>query len=238
MLMETILKTEVIIAALNEESGIKLTINELSRNFSTNNIIVIDGHSFDRTVEVAKDCGANIFYQDGKGKGDAISKALGLMRPEANYIVLIDADYTYPAEYIPIMIDILEQNPEAGMVCGNRFNGKIDEKALHNKFLIGNKMLGLAHNLLNGVTLKDPLTGLRVIRAEVLREWKVKSKGFDVEVEINSQVQKQGYKTIEIPINYRQRIGKKKLGMKHGFIILKRIVLESIPEIKPSFKSS
>jgi len=75
--------------------------------------------------------------------------------------------------------------------------------------------------------MNDPLTGLRVIRAEILREWTVKSKGFDVEVELNHHVEKQGYKIIEVPIKYRTRMGKKKLKMKHGAIILKRILLET-----------
>lgn len=227
IIKETIQKTDVIIAALNEEDGIELTINELSRNLPTTHIIVVDGHSKDKTVEVAKNCGANILYQDGKGKGNAILKAIECMRPEANYVVLIDADYTYPAEYIPAMIEILEQNPKVGMVCGNRFNGEIDGKALHNQFLIGNKLLGFAHNLLIGANLKDPLTGLRVMRSEILKDWKVKSKGFDIEVELNSLVYKQGYSTIEIPISYRQRVGKKKLRVKDGFTILRRIILES-----------
>lgn len=227
ILEETLRKTDVLIAALNEEDGLKLTLSELVRNLPISNIIVVDGHSTDRTVEVAKNCGANIFYQNGKGKGDAVLKALECIRPEADFVVLIDADFTYPAEYIPFMIEILEQNSDVGMVCGNRFSGEIEKNALHNQFFIGNKLLGIAHNMLIGVDLKDPLTGLRAVRADVLRDWKVKSKGFDIEVEMNSFIQKHGYRTIEIPINYRQRIGQKKLKVKDGFTILKRILLES-----------
>jgi len=178
-------------------------------------------------VEIAKDCGANILFQDGIGKGDAISKALEHLDHHADYIVLTDADYTYPAEYVPEMIEILERNPTVGMVCGNRFTKQIDDGAVRSSFYFGNKLLAFAHNLLNGVTMNDPLTGLRVIRAEILREWTVKSKGFDVEVELNHHVERQGYKIIEIPIKYRTRLGKKKLKIKHGATILKRILLET-----------
>ena len=76
--------------------------------------------------------------------------------------------------------------------------------------------------------LQDPLTGLRVIRANILRNWIIKSKGFDIEVELNNQVAKQGFKTLEVPIEYRERLGEKKLKMKHGFTILKRIIYESL----------
>jgi hypothetical protein len=82
--------------------------------------------------------------------------------------------------------------------------------------------------MLNGVALRDPLTGLRVIRAEILKDWSVKSKGFDVEVELNHQVERKGFEIIEVPIKYRQRLGEKKLKIKHGATILKRILLETI----------
>lgn len=219
--------TEVFIAALNEEEGIGLTIAELSENLHTQRVLVIDGHSDDRTVEVAKDGGADILYQDGVGKGDAIAKAVERIGSNVDYVVLTDADYTYPAEYLPEMIEIMEKDPQVGMVCGNRFGTKIDNKALRSQFYFGNRLLAFAHNLFNGIGLEDPLTGLRVIRAEILREWKVKSKGFDIEVELNSQVERRGYKTIEVPISYRQRLGEKKLKMKHGAEILKRILLET-----------
>ena len=77
---------------------------------------------------------------------------------------MTDADYTYLAEYIPKMIQILEKNPEVGMVCGNRFNSHLHLGAMRNSFYFGNRVLAFTHNLLNGVALRDPLKGLRVIR--------------------------------------------------------------------------
>jgi glycosyltransferase involved in cell wall biosynthesis len=186
---------------------------------------VVDGKSRDRTVEIAKNCGANILFQDGTGKGDAIAKALQYTDPNVDYIVFTDADHTYPAEYLPKMIEILEQNPEVGMVCGNRLSQHVDSTALRGSFYFGNKLLAFAHNLLNGVDMRDPLTGLRVIRAEILRNKPLKSKGFDVEVELNHRVESQGFKIIEVPIKYRKRLGEKKLKLKHGTTILKRILL-------------
>ena len=118
--------------------------------------------------------------------------------------------------------------PEVGMVCGNRFSKQPEGKAFQGRFTLGNKLLALSHNFLNGVDLQDPLTGLRVIRADILRKWIIKSKGFAVEVKLNNQVGKQGFQTIEIPIRYRKRLGEKKLKMKHCLTILKRILFESL----------
>lgn len=218
--------TQVIIAALNEEKGIGLTIAEVQANLVCS-ILVVDGNSTDRTVEVAKNLGAEIAYQDGKGKGDALAKAIECSNLDVDYVVITDADFTYPAEHIPEMIRILEENPRVGMVCGNRFTENLDSKALHNVFYFGNRLIAFTHNFFNGVQLQDPLTGLRVVRAEILKDWAVKSKGFDIEVELNHLVERKGYGIVEIPIGYRERVGEKKLKVKHGVDILKRIMLET-----------
>ena len=189
--------------------------------------MVVDGNSHDRTVEVAKNSGATILFQDGTGKGDAIAKALEHTDSDVKYIVLTDADFTYPAEYVPKMIEILERNPHVGMVCGNRFNQRLDPKIIRGSFYFGNKLIAFTHNLLNGVNMHDPLTGLRVIRADILRSAILKAKGFDIEVELNHCVERQGFKIVELPITYRKRVGEKKLKLKHGATILKRILLET-----------
>jgi glycosyltransferase involved in cell wall biosynthesis len=227
---EGLFSTQVIIAALNEEEGIGLTITEIMDTVKGSRVLVVDGRSTDRTVEVAKNLGAQIFIQDGLGKGDAVAKAVAHIDPTVDYVVLTDADYTYPAAYVPGMIRILEKFPQVGMVCGNRFNGYEEKNTASSIFYVGNRFIAFAHNLLNGVTLVDPLTGLRVVRAKILRNWQVQSKGFDVEVELNHHVEREGFDIVEVPINYRERLGQKKLGIKNGAEIFKRIMLEFVNE--------
>ena len=218
---------QLIIAALNEAQGIGLTIAEMIDTLGEIPVLVVDGGSSDRTVEIAKNLGAKVVRQEGFGKGDALAKALEHVDSNVDYVIFTDADFTYPAEYVPAMIGILEENPAVGMVCGNRLNGHVDKKALHRVFHVGNRLLALAHNVLNGVWLGDPLTGLRVIRVEALHGWLVKSRGFDIEVELNHQVERRGFAIREIPICYRARLGMKKLKPSHGVTILKRILLET-----------
>lgn len=219
--------TQLIVAALNEECGIGPTLTEFICVLGVSNILVVDGNSRDRTVEIAKNLGAEIAFQDGIGKGNALAKGLEQMDLNAKYVILTDADYTYPAEYVPEMIQILETNPQVGMVCGNRFSGNIDPDAVRSSFYFGNKLLSFAHSLLNGVSMRDPLTGLRVIRVDLLRDWEVKSQGFDIEVELNRLIERKGYTIVEVPIKYRSRLGEKKLKAKHGITILRRILQEA-----------
>jgi dolichol-phosphate mannosyltransferase len=217
-----------LIAALNEEEGIGLTISDLRRYVDPLSVLVVDGNSFDGTVEVAKSLNADVIRQGGKGKGDAIGSAIRYIDADLKYVVLTDADYTYPAEHVPSMIKILDENPTIGMVCGNRFSNRLDSETMRNAFHFGNRLLALTHNMLNGVTLRDPLTGLRVIRWSILKNWVPRSKGFDIEVELNHHVERQGYGIVEVPIYYRPRLGEKKLKLQHGITIMKRILTESI----------
>jgi dolichol-phosphate mannosyltransferase len=141
--------------------------------------------------------------------------------------VFTDADFTYPAEYVPKMVEVLDQNPDVGMVIGNRFNGEHNfNKSATNPFYIGNRLLAFAQRVLNGIKLEDPLSGLRVVKWEILEGWKTKSKGFDIEVELNLLVDRKGRQIVEIPIEYRSRLGEKKLKLRHGFGIFRRILAE------------
>jgi glycosyltransferase involved in cell wall biosynthesis len=218
---------EVVIAALDEEKGIGPTISEMKEILKGSRFVVVDGYSIDRTVEIAKDLGAEVFFQNGMGKGDAISMGLAHLNADTRYVVFTDADYTYPAGHLKEMIGVLESDPNVGMVLGDRFNRTYESISDRNQFYMGNRILGFVQGIINGVRLNDPFTGLRVIRYDLLKGWSPKSEGFDIEAELNHRVNNSGYKIVEVPIHYRKRLGKKKLGFRHGLEIFKRILLES-----------
>lgn len=217
-----------IVAALNEEEGIGLTIAELRQYLPSLSVLVVDGRSRDCTVKIAREMNADVVLQQGTGKGDALACAFRSVDRDFDYAVLTDGDYTYPAEYLPRMISVLQRNPGVGMVCGNRFNLNSTRGSMRDMFYLGNRILAISHNMLNGVALQDPLTGLRVVRWRILKNWVPKSKGFDIEVELNHHVERRGYGIAEVPIPYRDRLGEKKLKIYHGASILGRILLETI----------
>ena len=218
----------VVIATLNEEEGIGPTIREIHRYIRNPYVLVVDGKSDDRTFQIAAELGARVVLQNGLGKGDAFSQALQQLGSHVRYVVFIDADFTYPAEFIPKMIEILDHDSTVGMVIGDRFEGELDlYRTPLNPFYLGNRLIALAQHVFNGIKLNDPLSGLRVVRRKVLRNWKPKSKGFDIEAELNFLVERAGYKIVEIPIIYRPRLGEKKLKLRHGLGIFMRILNEA-----------
>ena len=218
----------VVVAAYNEEEGIASTISELKEVIKTSSLIVVDGNSSDRTPELAKNLGAEVFVQRGKGKGNALSEGLGFLYEDTEYVIFTDADYTYPAKHLKEMIDVLDLNPKVGMVLGDRFSSIYKLESDRNQFYVGNRILAFVQRLFNGVKLNDPFTGLRVIRFDLVKNWKPKSSGFDIEAELNNHIKRLGYNIVEVPIIYRTRLGRKKLAFRHGLKILRRIIIERI----------
>jgi glycosyltransferase involved in cell wall biosynthesis len=213
----------VVVPAYNEEEGITPTIRELKESLNKPHLVVVDGKSTDRTLELAKDLGVEVLIQRGKGKGNAISEGLDCLNGDTCYVVFTDADYTYPAKHLEEMINVLDLNPNVGMVLGDRFSRIYEIESDRNQFYIGNRILAFVQKVFNGVTLNDPYTGLRIIRFKLLKDWKPRSFGFDIEAELNHYIERTGYKIVEVPIKYRKRLGKKKLAFRHGRIIIERL---------------
>lgn len=91
------------------------------------------------------------------------------------------------------------------------------------------RVLVTLHYILNGVNVEDPLNGERVIRLDCVKDFQPKSKGFDIEVEINCYIRKKGYKVVEVPIRPRCRLGKSKFhNFKHCLVILRRMIIEAL----------
>jgi len=223
----------VIIPAFNEQEGIGKTIAEIKRCLNCDNIIVVDGRSDDATVEIAEEMGAHVLFQDGIGKGNAVQEAIKHLNPKTKYVALIDADFTYPASYLNSMIKTLD-DPSTGMVLGNRFSELYKTESVRDHYYLGNKIISFVHRFSNGINLQDPLTGLRIIKFELLKDWTPAAQGFDIEVELNCHTSSMGYKIVEVPIHYRKRLGKKKLGFINGIEIINRIfanaILPKVPE--------
>lgn len=226
----------MIIPTLNEAQGIGLTIQEIQENLGYPEILVIDANSIDGTPQIATRMGAKVIKQQGLGKGRAIAEILQRLNHNNKYFVIIDGDYTYPANFISQMVSILEDT-NAGMVTGERFSynnkGLITyfKSLIADPYYFGRSVLTFIHHKLNGVHLEDPLTGLRVIKYEFLRDFRPRAKSFDIEVEINNHIRRKGAEILEIPIGYRLRLGEKKLRFRHGFVILMRILFMAFEEI-------
>ncbi|RLF49860.1 MAG: mannosyltransferase [Thermoplasmata archaeon] len=221
----------VLLPAYNEEGSIgdvirAIPIRRLREMGFETEIIVVDGKSEDRTREIAKSFGAKVYIQPKKGKGDAVR--FGLKKCRGEYIVMLDADNTYPADKIPLMIEILEKN-SADVVMGSRFAGEIEDGAMTMLNYFGNLILSrMAYMMFpNGHKITDVCTGMWAFRASAIKNLKLEAEGFDIEAELYAKLVKEGCKIIEIPIKYNRRKDKPKLrAFKDGICIGIRLLRE------------
>lgn len=208
----------VVIPTLNEEKA----IGEVVEGFVKKGyrVVVIDGHSTDRTREIAKEKGAEVIVQSGKGKGQAVAEAFELL--DSDIIVLVDGDGTYLPEEVDRLLKPI-MDGKADHVVGNRF-ANFEKGAFTRLNLFGNKVLNFFFRLAYGAELRDILSGYRALKKEVYKSVELKKQGFEVETELTVETLAKGFKIVEVPITYRKRGGKTKLNpLKDGFRIGKTI---------------
>ncbi|MGC9171199.1 MAG: glycosyltransferase family 2 protein [Thermoproteus sp.] len=203
----------VVLPTLDEREGLAKTLDELfSVGVGPGQILVVDGGSRDGTCLEAERRGVRCIQQSGKGKADAVRTALRVV--DADAVVIMDADYTYPARYVPQLLAMLERCDEA---IGAR--ARPEKGAQRAVFRLGNKLLTAWFNVVFGTRLTDVLSGMYAVRKEALEGIEEASRGFGIESEIAAHIASTGGEICETPIEYRRRVGRKKLGVRHGVLI-------------------
>ncbi|MCJ7634829.1 glycosyltransferase family 2 protein [Candidatus Bathyarchaeota archaeon] len=196
------LGTVCLIPTLNESPTIREVISKA--HGLTDLTVVVDGNSSDDTVAVARDSGAEVLIQEGKGKGMAIRTALSKI--EADIYVIIDGDATYdPCEINAIVSPIIDG--EADMVVGSRLRGQMEEGAISLTHLLGNRFFNALINFLNNSDISDSQSGFRAVAGRAFRNLGLSSKGFEIETEITVRALRNGLKVKEVPIRYMGRRG-------------------------------
>jgi dolichol-phosphate mannosyltransferase len=217
------LKKEIvcIIPTLNEGDTIVEVIRKAQQ--FTSHVVVVDGHSNDDTCERAKTAGAEILYQEGKGKGWALRTAFSQLN--SDIYVTIDGDATYDAsELVNLVQPIIDG--KADMVVGSRLKGCMEPGSISRVNKIGNNLFNfLINNIFNG-EISDSQSGFRALSDYAVKQLNLTSHDFEVETEITIKALKAGLRIKEIPIQYSRRRGtKSKLhSFKDGSRILKTIL--------------
>lgn len=246
-------KIVVILPALNEAGSIGKVIDAVPRDELGDRgyevrVVVVDGHSTDPTLDVAKAKGAQVLVQRGRGKGVGVRQAIALCNPQkvvpeilalkaglcyevenlaamldTKYFVMLDADGTYPPHHILEMISALESG--ADVVMGSRFLGNIADGAMTGLNHFGNIVLSDLASILYQKQCTDLCTGMWGFSASALRSLELDSRHFELEAELFAESAKKGLRIEEIPIRYLPREGETKLvPFKAGFTILNKLL--------------
>jgi len=197
------MKTSLIIPAYNEEKGLPLVIEDYLDK--VDEIIVVDDGSTDRTLEVAKKYDVKI-YKHETNKGKVAALRTGVEHATGEIIIFTDADYTYPAKYVPDFVKEIKEG--ADLVLGSRLEN-IKNMPFLNR--IGNRIFSLLATYIGCINITDSQTGYRAFKRDMFDKLNVNAKGLEFETKMTVRAAKHGYKIVEIPIEYRGRVGKSKL---------------------------
>jgi len=202
----------VVIPCLNEEEAVGKVVDQalegIRSSGRTGEVLVVDNGSSDRSAEVATAHGARVVTERRRGYGSAY--LTGLEEAHGEFIVMGDADETYPLQELGPFVDRLEAGDD--LVMGSRFKGTIHGDAMPflNRF-VGNPILTGMLNLLFGVKVSDAHCGMRAIRKDAASALELHSTGMEFASEMVFKAYRRGLAVSEIPIDYYPRVGESKL---------------------------
>jgi glycosyltransferase involved in cell wall biosynthesis len=200
-----------VVIPTRDEEGLIAEIIDAVRPHATE-ILVVDGHSTDRTRAIAAQKGARVILDAGRGKGEALRRSFTEARHEI--LVFIDADGSHEPNDIPRLVAPIRQG-EAELVVASRTRGGSDELHGTGEELlryIGSQLIMLAINYRWRVRLTDSQNGFRAIRRDVALALDLKSDLTTIEQEMLMRALKRGCRVVEVASHeYERRWGVSKV---------------------------
>lgn len=217
----------IIIPVYNEEESIKQVIDAILSTLAGSDyayeVIVVDDGSTDKTREIVNNLPVKLLmHPENRGYGAAIKT--GITYTQSDWILIIDADDTYPAKEIP---ELLKYTEQYDMVVGARRTIPPSRK-------FAKWFLTKLANYLAATKIPDLNSGFRVCNKQLIeRYWSILPNGFSFTTTLTLALFCNGYHVKYVPMDYRQRVGQSKIQpIKHtwNFLIL---ILRTIVYFNP-----
>lgn len=221
-------RLSVLMPVYNEIETYERAIHEvLEADIGTDiELIVVDDGSTDGTREAlfSREWPDNVQlhkHDVNQGKGAAVRTALGHARGE--FAAIMDADLEYDPGDLKALLPPLRDGLSNAVFGVRAFDGYTSHSFM---YVMGNKGVTLAANVLFNVYLRDLMTCHKAIRTDVFRALPLQARGFDIEPEIAARLIQRGERIFEVPVHYKARPSDagKKLTSKDGFRVLRTLV--------------
>ena len=221
----------ILLPTLNEEGGLLRVLGELAPVLDSlrgRRILpmVIDGGSRDRTVAIAQRAGIPVLHQQSTGKGAAVVEAFARLHAlDVRDVVVLDADATYPPDRVPAALGLLRGDSD--LVIGVRhpvWGPPRDFRDLVHR--AGNVVLSGTASILSRQSILDLCSGFWAVSTAHFLDLDISSSSFAIEAELVLKSLGRGYRVCQIPVAYRERIGRAKLrAARDGFRIFQSILV-------------
>jgi hypothetical protein len=205
------LQIVVVLPALNEAESIGPVVSALLRQSAVplSAVILVDNGSTDGTADLARSRGATVVLEAHRGYGSACYAGV-LAATDADVIVLMDADAADDPDDLASILEPIVWN-EADLVVGSRVLGSTESGALTSQQRAGNRLTcALIERIYHRkVTDLGPFRAIR--RRDLLRlEMREMTYGWSTEMVVKAA--RAGYRYREVPVRYRRRVGRSKVG--------------------------
>lgn len=193
----------IIVPVYNEGKTVANVMAALQRAWPEAQTIYVDDGSKDDSLAVLR---ANaratdvVLTKPNGGKGSAIR--MGLENAEGAYTVIQDADLEYDPAEISLLLDEALAHP-GEVVFGSRFLKS--NPNIYKRFLMGNKAMTLALNLLFFSRVTDSYTCYKLLPTDLFRSLGLTARGFELEAEIAAKTLLRGVRIREVPVSYTPR---------------------------------
>jgi len=229
-------RVSVVIPALNEAQNLPYVLPRIPR--WVDEVLLVDGHSTDGTIELARKLypGIKIVMQAGKGKGAALRSGFAAAR--GDIIVMLDADGSTDPAQIPAFVGALLAG--ADFAKGSRFiqGGGTADMTLHRR--LGNWAFVMMVRVLFGESYSDLCYGYNAFWQHVLPQLKLDGDGFEIETMMNVRALRRRLKVAEVPSFEARRVyGEGRLRtLPDGWRVLKTIWREFWAPVSPERRLS
>ncbi|HEX2060179.1 MAG TPA: glycosyltransferase family 2 protein [Thermoanaerobaculia bacterium] len=195
------MKLTVSMITMNEEKAVAKVIQDIRRVAPDAEVLLVDS-SKDRTAEIAQELGARVIKQfPPQGYGPAMDRAV--REASGDVVITLDCDDTYPVEVIPELMRLIGE----GYDLVNTTRTWRRPKAMPFANFLANRLFAFGARVLHGLKTTDVHSGMRAYRKSMIDRVQWVAKGPALPVDMYVIPYRMGFKTVEIPIDYRERIG-------------------------------
>lgn len=215
--MEEPVLLSMVIPALNEEDGITSIIDRVlatraalsQAGVAGLELIVVDDGSTDRTAEIVQSCEGTVLVQHPTNLGYGAALKSGFRAARGQLLGFLDADGTYPPEYLPQLCTAILQG--ADVAVGSRRSGASSEMPAVRR--LGNFIWSNLLSTLAGQRVVDPASGMRIFRRGALEYIYPLPDGLNFTPVMSTRTAHEELNVVEIAIPYKERVGRSKLSV-------------------------
>ncbi len=194
---------------MDEEQSVARMIRQIRAEAPDAQILCVDSSTEDHTPDIARQMGARVLRQiPPRGHGPAMELLMYSAAAQSELLIYLDCDFTYPPATIPVVRRIVEDEGADVVNCARTRRRPAAMPAAN---YLANRLFAAMAHAMHGVPTCDVHSGMRAYRSSLIRAFDFDGEGDAIPIDTLLFPAKCGYRVVELPISYDERVGVSKL---------------------------